>query len=64
MKEDAHEVLNNTVEFGALVAHTLLKRGTILAEASRKSSEVLDGLRDGLWMSTQQMIVLSTMTWL
>ena len=43
-----HEVLDDTVELGALVAHTLLERGTVLLDTSRQSAEVLDSLGDGL----------------
>ena len=43
-----HEVFDDTVELGALVTHTLREGGTILLDTSRESTEVLDGLGDGL----------------
>ena len=43
-----HEVLDNTVELGALVAKAFGKFGTILLDASRKRAEVLYRLRDSL----------------
>lgn len=41
------------MELGALVAHSLFKRGTIFADAGSKSAEVLDGLGDGLRITTR-----------
>ena len=45
---DIHEVLDDTVELGALVAHALLERGAILPHTGSQSTEVLDGLGNGL----------------
>lgn len=52
-QKHVHEVLDDTVELGALVAHTLLKRGAVLAETGGESTEVLNGLGDGLEISTE-----------
>ena len=43
-----HEVLDDTVELGALVPETFLEFGTILLDTRGKCAEVLSGLRDGL----------------
>lgn len=42
-----HEIFNDAVELGALVA--VAKFGARLVLPSRQCSEVLDGLWDGLW---------------
>lgn len=43
-----HEVLDNTVELGPLVAEALGESSTVLLNTGRKSTEVLHGLRHGL----------------
>ena len=45
-----HEVLDDTVELGALVAETLGERRAILLDTSRESAEVLGSLGDGLFV--------------
>ena len=43
-----HEVFDDTVELGALVAEPVGELRAILLDTSRESTEVLDCLRDGL----------------
>ena len=43
-----HEVLDDTVEFGALVAEALREGRAILLDTGRESAEVLRGLGHGL----------------
>ena len=44
-----HEVLDDTVELGALVAEALRECRAILLDTSRESAEVLSSLGDGLF---------------
>jgi len=43
-----HEILDNTVEFGALVANAILERGAVSLDSSREGTEVLSSLGNGL----------------
>ena len=43
-----HEVLDDTVELGALVTHTSFKRRTVLPDTGRQRAEILDSLGHGL----------------
>ena len=45
-----HEVLDDTVELGALVAEALREGRAILLDTSRESAEVLSSLGDGLFV--------------
>ena len=45
-----HEVLDDTVELGALVAEALREGRAILLDTSRESAEVLGSLGDGLFV--------------
>ena len=45
-----HEVLDDTVELGALVAESLREGRAILLNTSRESAEVLGSLGDGLFV--------------
>lgn len=55
-----HEVLDNTVKLGALVAKALIKVGTVLLDASRQRTEVLYRLGDGLVDDTSVLCLVLT----
>ncbi len=50
-----HEVLDNSVELGALVAETFLEYSAILLDTGSKSTEILNCLRDSLSKQVQHL---------